>query len=337
MHGHVDSVRLELAGDVVTSALSVGATQVPIGDAADFDESGGQVRIADVTYTYTMLDDGDDSGAPLLEIAPSLAVAVAAGDPVRVWNSHTSPPGYVKEWVASVTDDLDGNSIEATVSHALIGRLDEGVEALTGRSVVCAMDEDGDWVVTDVLGESAVITGALIRTSPDGNRVELWENPETGQGYVDVWTGDPAEVEPAGIYVENPNPSEGRVVFKAPRMGVSARHPWIELNSTTSPTAYGTCVLQEADLVLAGGASRPMKAVDFGAISDNADANGDVTVSHALGATPASILITGTGTTSRIYATHTITSSSFKVRTWNDAGTVMNPGVSVNFKWLALA
>ena len=169
--GHVVLVRLDLDGDETSALIPAGEVLVPIKDAADFDETGGLLTFDDGTtvYAYSILDDGDETGTPLLQVNPPLAEAVDVDSPVYVWN--TNPAGYTQEWVASVVDDLDGGEpIEAAISHPLIEKLGEAVMGLTGWSVVCERQDDtAAWELVNVLGSKPSIDYAFVdeSTAPD--------------------------------------------------------------------------------------------------------------------------------------------------------------------------
>jgi hypothetical protein len=157
IHGHVDVVRVDYAGDAIRGDVASGETLIPINDAADFDELGGLVTFdgGASTYPYTILDDGDETGEPVLELTLPIADALADGSPVHIWN--LSPVGLVREWVAAIVDDVDGSTIEATIAHALIDQIGEALTGLPGMSVVAERAPDTtEWVLTNILGAAPV-------------------------------------------------------------------------------------------------------------------------------------------------------------------------------------
>lgn len=157
IHGHVDVIRVDFFGDAVRGDVASGATLLPINDAADFDEEGGLLTFdgGTTTYPYTILDDGDESSEPVLQLTTPLASAVEDGLPVLVWN--LSPLGLVQDWVAAIVDDVDGSTIEASIAHALIEQLGEELTGLPGMSVVAErLPDTTEWVLTNILGAAPV-------------------------------------------------------------------------------------------------------------------------------------------------------------------------------------
>lgn len=170
LQGHVVLVRLDLDGDETSALVPAGEVLVPIKDAADFDETGGLLTFdgGASVYAYEILDDGDETGTPMLQVNPPLATALAVDSAIYVWN--TNPVGYTQEWVAQVVDDLDGGEpIEARISHPLIEKMGEAVMGLTGWSVVCERGDDAAWELTNVLGSKPSIDYDFVDdgTAPD--------------------------------------------------------------------------------------------------------------------------------------------------------------------------
>lgn len=155
--GHVASVEEDVRGDELVEDVAAGATVLPVYDVVDFDETGGQVVIAETIYTYSEVDDD----AQTLTLTTPLAADAFEGDRVDVWNPATGTT--VTEWVAVVTDDLDGSAITAPLAHALITFLGDGVYGIQGESVLCEADPETDeWMLVQVIGKTPVFDAQYV-------------------------------------------------------------------------------------------------------------------------------------------------------------------------------
>lgn len=161
-HGHVSAVSREQHGDELVTAAAIGATSLQVIDTADFDETGGQVRIGGpggAILDYTGIDD--DTATITLAAATTVTAEVA--DRVDVWDPDSGLAGdAVTEFVAEVIDDATGDKVQATLTHALIDRVARNVRGLVGESVVCVVDDDGIWTLTEILGKAPAIDGAYV-------------------------------------------------------------------------------------------------------------------------------------------------------------------------------
>jgi hypothetical protein len=94
-------------------------TQLVVVDAADFNEGGGQLQIisdaATELVTYSSVDDDADT----IKLSAPTTAAHVATDFVRVYPDS-------RERRAQVRLDVDGESIDARVPHALFDRIAEG-------------------------------------------------------------------------------------------------------------------------------------------------------------------------------------------------------------------
>lgn len=155
----VTAVRVETLGSETTSALLAADTVIPVLDSGDFDESGGSVLIDGEVYTYSELDEGDETGVPSITLdAPGLTGAVAAETRVDSYNPSTA--AVEVEWVADVIEegtDVDGGAGEATIDHALIPLVGSGMPLDVGSSVTVRDDGNGEWTVINIRGETPVI------------------------------------------------------------------------------------------------------------------------------------------------------------------------------------
>lgn len=188
MHGHIVAVTVDTHGDELTTAATAGATILQVIDTADFDETGGWLRVGGVggeLVEYVTIDDA----AATITLTTALTTAADVAARVDVWDPDTGLAGdVVVEYVADVVDDTTGDQIQATVDHTLADRLDDTVRPGIGESVVCTLDTDGVWAVTQILGKSPVIDQA----SQDGERIIVRD------GVIESYTGLLGET--PGIY-----------------------------------------------------------------------------------------------------------------------------------------
>jgi len=150
-YGRIVSVDLVEFGDVLTADTATGATALVLEDAADFDETGGQLTLGDIIYTYSAVDD--ETGTITLATA-TLADAVE-GDAVKVYDPNLQAVSTEKVALVEVRGD-HGNvdMLMCQVSLHLVDQLAEGVRGGRGESVKLELDGP-DWVVVDVLGQSS--------------------------------------------------------------------------------------------------------------------------------------------------------------------------------------
>lgn len=188
MHGRVAGVSRNPLGDELTADAVVGATSIYVDDGTDFDEDGGSVLVNGTVYAYssmTYIGDSADEGDPamLTLVAPLLAGA-AEGDRVDVWDPALGEVAV--EYVATLVPDsaVPGDPLEAEVDHRLVPLLAEGIRAKGSESVELARDGD-DLCVKTILGKPAeivgtIITGGLLRTAAEGDRVEIQSTAPDG-------------------------------------------------------------------------------------------------------------------------------------------------------------
>lgn len=163
-HGTITNVSQTKLGDELIAAAAVGSTLLLVDDVADFDESGGSLRIGGdggEVLTYTAISDDASS----IVLASPTTVAHSIGDRVDLWD--VSLQAATVEWRALVApvSDLDASDvIDAVISHALVPLLPEGIrDAGAGESVVLTQ-QHSTWVVTDVRGRTPQLDGSLVRT-----------------------------------------------------------------------------------------------------------------------------------------------------------------------------
>lgn len=178
-HGHVTAVAQEVLGDETTTAYLAGQTVIGVADTVDFYEEGGSVLIAGEVYTYSEMDDGDDSNTPSITLTSGLLADLPAESRVDVWNPNAG--AVVTEWSATVTDDNDGSAMTAPLTHTLVALLAEGVGGLVGESVVCRTDEAGEWWVVEVIGARPRIQPGFFVSGGIGTDTVVWAGTENGR------------------------------------------------------------------------------------------------------------------------------------------------------------
>lgn len=159
--GRVDSVFTRQFSASIESTASAGASTLTVVDGDDLDPAGQIQTPWDGTiYDYTF-----DGGVTVTLAAP-LASAADAGEIVLVWDPATGAP--VVDTVAHVavlgTDNAD-DIVEARVSFPLIPLLPEGIRDEENAEAVTVRLDGSDYVVAEVLGQAALIDGAMIDPS----------------------------------------------------------------------------------------------------------------------------------------------------------------------------
>lgn len=118
-----------------------------------------------------------------------------------------------------------------------------------------------------------------------------------------------------------------------------------EIQAMDTDSTVGALILQQGGGVLnTNGVTeyrmfgRTFRGIDWGERTDTTDANGDITVNHALGAVPAFAIVSGSSQAGvpNLYMPHTYTSTNFKVRCRTDAGTPLASGLSRTVAWFAV-
>lgn len=139
-------------GDALASDVAVGATLLNVYDATDFSETGGQIDLGGVIYTYTAKNDDLNT----LTLQSPTTVAGSADDPVYMY-----PYGSIK--IAKVQLMDNSEAIDAIVPTQLFDVLDDSVRDgdAEQESVEVELIDD-DWYVTNLVGETPVILGQYI-------------------------------------------------------------------------------------------------------------------------------------------------------------------------------
>ena len=138
------------------AAVPAGATSLPVGDAADFDEAGGTILVTSlndlgqlegVEYQYETADVDND----LLTLASPLLYAAADADRVDVW-----PPAPEKQ--AVVVIEGTGEAVSALVPHDLLDLVGDGIRAPDEQEAVGVGLVGDQWMLTEVAGQGSVLS-----------------------------------------------------------------------------------------------------------------------------------------------------------------------------------
>ena len=145
LYGKVLSVETANLGEPAAAA-SIGATVVPVADAATFDELGGTVTINGQVLSFVATDVDLDT----ITLAAALTAAVADGDMVEVF-----PPSPVKTVLVDMGDNSD--PLPAIVPLQLLDRLPDGTRE-PNRQETVALERRGtyEYVVADVTAEPVI-------------------------------------------------------------------------------------------------------------------------------------------------------------------------------------
>jgi hypothetical protein len=188
-HGHVTDVSESIEGSETTADLLAAETLIPVADSGDF-EGGTHALIAGTVYAYSAIDDGEDSGQPSITLDSGLATDVDEATRVEVWNPNTST--VISEWLATVTDDNDGSSIQAPLTHTLIAMFDADIRGLVGESVTAYTDEGGEWWVGAPIGKTPGFDPRYFKTGTLSADTQIIAGDEDGKRVVMDGTGTPA-------------------------------------------------------------------------------------------------------------------------------------------------
>lgn len=153
MQGSILEVSVVPAGDELDIDALAAATTLTLVDASDFDPAGGTVDIDGTVYTYTSVDQT----TMVMTLSTGLIADTDAGTRVNL------SPLVIEKW-AMVEAQSDDDAILALVPHSLWDRIDEGVREPEDQESVIVMQQEGDWVVVDIIGTSPTVDGTF--TSP---------------------------------------------------------------------------------------------------------------------------------------------------------------------------
>ena len=150
MQGSILEVSVVPAGDELDAPALAAATTITLVDASDFDPTGGSVEIDGTVYVYTVID----TTTLVMTLATGLVADVDAGTRVNL------SPSVVEKW-AMVEVQADDDAVLALVPHSLWDRIDEGVREPEDQESVIIQQQEGDWVVADILATQPVVDGSF--------------------------------------------------------------------------------------------------------------------------------------------------------------------------------
>lgn len=159
--GTVLAVTAEPYGDQLTEAVAPGAGSLTVYDAADFTERGGTLHIGAETHSYTAADP--DTG--VITLTGTLASGYDADTDVEVWDVALGVPLTDYTALVELPGELDTDAISATVAHALIPLLAEGIRE-PGQGEAVGLDSGpSGYVVANIIGKLPQLQGALIQAA----------------------------------------------------------------------------------------------------------------------------------------------------------------------------
>lgn len=199
-------------GDELLTDHALGATTLTVGDAGDFNETGGTLVLG--------LDDGSaqevvnynsaDLDADTITLAVPLAAAWVAETPVR-------PYPVTRGRRAMVQLDDEGGAVDARVPFSMGDRIPVGTrETGKGERVVLTL-EGAQFVVEDVLGKAPVINDTVVQTSETGERIVI--RPDGDSGIIEFF---PATGSPPGYINPSDSSNIGEIKIAAPGTGTNA-------------------------------------------------------------------------------------------------------------------
>lgn len=154
--GKVTNVVVEESGDELIAQVPTGSTVLPVDDAYDFSEDGGQLTLDGTLYPYV----GVDYEADTVTLATPTTSDYPLGTPVRVY-----PPGSVK--IALVEFDDDDEGCRALIPYGMAPQFPDGIRDIQDQESVLVSDSRGRWEVVAADEEIPVIQGGYIVDLPD--------------------------------------------------------------------------------------------------------------------------------------------------------------------------
>lgn len=157
-HGRILAINEVTLGSELVSAHAAGVTSLTVADPVDFDVDGGTLLINGQVIGYTSCDD--ETGE--ITLVDPLAAAAEEGDRVDAYDPLYNIP--TTDRVAQVIldgDDANTDALEATIAHALIAYLPEGIRTGQGEAVLLEWDGD-DLRIADLLGQTEGFDGGTI-------------------------------------------------------------------------------------------------------------------------------------------------------------------------------
>lgn len=249
IQGTLRDVSLRKLGSTVAEDAAAGDLTLTVYDVFDFDEEGGTLQLTlngddtDPILTYTGIiedtgvffidEDGDEESYSKIILDPTTPVPVnlvGVGESIEV-SAHVWPPGeekigevYIESEVEfdfpdELGDDPDSveneepSTISARLSHSVSALLPEGIRTEeSGYETVLIVEEDAEWVITEVLGTPASIDGSYI--DPDSTippeALTDGEPPEAAP-VIEVHPFAVGSLEVTWSLIDNPDPTQYRI------------------------------------------------------------------------------------------------------------------------------
>lgn len=154
--GLVLEVSLRHTGDEAAVDSALGASTITVYDTANFSETGGQLMVNNLIYTYLSADP--DTG--IITLSGTLTAAVLATDRVYAY------PLAEEKW-AMVKLTYEPEAISVRIPHSLTDKIAEGIRDETKQESVILEMVDGQWTVKDVFYKAPTINIGYV--SSDGS------------------------------------------------------------------------------------------------------------------------------------------------------------------------
>lgn len=193
IQGKIKSVYVTPIGTYLEADQLFNSPTLPVSDVDDFDEEGGFLSVdggASLAYTgYTVIagvgvDAEGELNPPTYLINMTSLTPLNYTEGMRV---NVSPYGEEKMAIVNITGN-DDEGVIARIPHELSVLLDDGVrdEVDDAESVILNLKEDGDFVVTQVIGKQ----GSLLSTYLDKHILEITdETPPSSSPAAEVVGG----------------------------------------------------------------------------------------------------------------------------------------------------
>lgn len=205
-----------LGSTVAATLVGDGAvTVVTVGYSDDFDETGGQLVHVETGDVYGYASADPDAETLTLTAGLPVGKTFAEGDALNVYPTAEDMFALVR-----LDDATEDEPITARVPHHLRPLLREGVrDPGGGEAVTLEAGADG-WLLTDISGETPVIGGVIYESTDDsGQRISI--DPDTGT--IRLYSGQPGELAPAELHMQDVGPSQVWVELLSPQFTVGAR------------------------------------------------------------------------------------------------------------------
>lgn len=197
------------SGSELTVDTPLGASVLSLYATSDFNDEGGQVEIDEHVYSYSTKDDDLST----ITLTTPTVVAYNADEEVYLY-----PATMEKEAMVQVDEE---DAVMARVPHTLYDAMEAVVRSEVESEAVLIYNEDGDWVVHDVLGSVVIRDAAYI------DQASLEEAVPTGP------TAPPLS-SPTPVLVGGIHSILGKVdpIFNAQQYDI-----YMALNNTATPQA----------------------------------------------------------------------------------------------------